>query len=101
MALSVMETPIYSLPGGHVQRVASSTPTGEPPTARPDARNFVRSLFTSSINLRADPARNELLIQIHGQSSLIQDTALDALCHQLDQTEVTYPGAICASFTAQ
>jgi hypothetical protein len=57
-----------------------------------DARSFVRSLFASSVNLRPDPARNELLVQIHGQANPFHDAALHELCLELNQTEVTYPG---------
>ena len=57
-----------------------------------DARSFVRGLFASSINLRPDPARRELRVEIHGQTNPIHDAALEALCLELNSTEVCYPG---------
>ncbi len=57
-----------------------------------DARSFVRGLFASSINLRPDPARRELRVEIHGQANPIHDSALEALCLELNATEVCYPG---------
>jgi len=57
-----------------------------------DARSFVRSLFQTSVNLRPDPARNELLVEIHGQANPIHDTCLEAICHELNTTELCYPG---------
>jgi len=57
-----------------------------------DARSFVRSLFQSSVNLRPDPARNELRVEIHGQANPIHDACLDAICHELNATELCYPG---------
>ena len=57
-----------------------------------DARSFVRGLFSSSVNLRPDPARNELRVEIHGQSNPIHDATLEAMCHELNETEVLYPG---------
>ena len=57
-----------------------------------DARSFVRSLFQTSVNLRPDPARNELLVEIHGQANPIHDACLCSICHELNSTELCYPG---------
>ncbi len=62
------------------------------PQAPRRRRSSVRSLFTSSDNRRPDPAHNDFLFEIHGQANPIPDAALDALCHELNQTEVTSPG---------
>jgi hypothetical protein len=57
-----------------------------------DARSFVRGLFESSVNLRPDPARRELLVEIHGQTNGMQDATLSAMCRELNEAEVIYPG---------
>ena len=57
-----------------------------------DARSFVRALFATSVNLRPDPARNELRVEIHGQANPIHDATLEALCTELNATEICYPG---------
>ena len=57
-----------------------------------DARSFVRGLFATSVNLRPDPARRELLIDIHGQANPIHDATLEAICTELNATELCYPG---------
>ena len=57
-----------------------------------DAHSFVRGLFTSSVNLRPDPAQGQLLIEIHGQTNPAHDAVLQALCEELNSTEIRYPG---------
>ena len=57
-----------------------------------DARSFVRALFATSVNLRPDPARNELRVEIHGQANPIHDATLESLCTELNATEICYPG---------
>ena len=57
-----------------------------------DARSFVRALFATSVNLRPDPARNELRVEIHGQANPIHDATLEAICTELNATEICYPG---------
>lgn len=57
-----------------------------------DARSFVRGLFASSVNLRPDPARNELRVEIHGQANPIHDATLEAMCSELNDAEILYPG---------
>jgi hypothetical protein len=57
-----------------------------------DARSFVRGLFASSVNLRPDPAHGELRIEIHGQANPIHDTTLEAICRELNDAEILYPG---------
>jgi len=57
-----------------------------------DARSFVRALFATSVNLRPDSARNELRVEIHGQANPIHDATLEALCAELNATEICYPG---------
>ncbi len=57
-----------------------------------DARSFVRGLFATSVNLRPDPARGELLVQIHGQAKPIHDATLKAMCTEFNATERCYPG---------
>ncbi len=57
-----------------------------------DARSFLRGLFASSINLRPDPARKELCVEIHGQTNPIHDATLEVMCTELNATEVYYPG---------
>jgi hypothetical protein len=57
-----------------------------------DARSFVRSLFASSVNLRPDPAQGELHVQIHGQANPIHDATLAAMCRELNNAEILYPG---------
>jgi len=44
-----------------------------------------------SVNLRPDPARSELRVEIHGQANPIHDSCLDAICHELNATELCYP----------
>jgi hypothetical protein len=57
-----------------------------------DARSFVRGLFASSVNLRPDPASGELRVEIHGQANPIHDATLEAMCRELNDAEVLYPG---------
>lgn len=57
-----------------------------------DARSFVRGLFTSSVNLRPDPVRSELRVEIHGQTNPMHDATLEAMCAELNAAEVRYPG---------
>ncbi len=57
-----------------------------------DARSFVRGLFATSVNLRPDPVRSELIVEIHGQANPIHDATLEAMCLELNATEVQYPG---------
>lgn len=57
-----------------------------------DARSFVRGLFSTSVNLRPDPARGELRVEIHGQTNPIHDETLAAICEELNTTETFYPG---------
>lgn len=57
-----------------------------------DARSFVRGLFATSVNLRPDPARKELRVEIHGQANPIHDATLEAMCLELNSTQVYYPG---------
>jgi len=57
-----------------------------------DARSFVRALFATSVNLRPDPARNELRVEIHGQANPIHDATLEAIYTELNATEIYYPG---------
>jgi hypothetical protein len=57
-----------------------------------DARSFVRGLLRSTINLRPDPQRGELRIEVHGQTNLIHDQAALHLCEELNATETRYPG---------
>ena len=56
-----------------------------------DARSFVRGLLNSTVNLRPDPARRELVVEIHGQANPIHDATLSALCCELNEAEFTYP----------
>ncbi len=57
-----------------------------------DARSFIRGLFATSVNLRPDPARKELRVEIHGQTNPTHDRTLDAICEELNATETLYPG---------
>jgi len=57
-----------------------------------DARSFIRGLFATSVNLRPDPAHNQLHVEIHGQTNPIHDKTLHALCDELNATETLYPG---------
>jgi len=64
-----------------------------------DGRSFVRSLLASAVNLRPDPARNQMVVEIHGQANPIHDEALAAMCGELNQLETTYPGTgLCLVF---
>jgi hypothetical protein len=57
-----------------------------------DARSFVRGLMRTTINLRPDPVRAELLIELHGQTNPAHDAVVDHLCAELNATETHYPG---------
>jgi len=57
-----------------------------------DARSFVRGLFATSVNLRPDPARGEMRVEIHGQTNPLHDKTLEAICLELNATETRYPG---------
>ena len=57
-----------------------------------DARSFVRGLLQSTINLRPDPQRGQLRIEVHGQANPIHDQAAFHLCEELNATETRYPG---------
>jgi len=57
-----------------------------------DARSFVRGLFTTSVNLKPNLERGELVVEIHGQSNPIHDATLEAICLELNETEIQYPG---------
>jgi len=57
-----------------------------------DARSFVRGLFSTSVNLRPDPAGGELRVEIHGQTNPIHDQTVQAICDELNTTETLYPG---------
>ena len=46
----------------------------------------------TSVNLRHDPARNELRVEIHGQANPIPSATLETLCTELNATEICYPG---------
>jgi len=52
----------------------------------------VGTVFATSVNLRPDPARNSLRVKIHGQANPIHDATLEALCTELNATEICYPG---------
>ena len=51
----------------------------------------MRTLLATSVNLRPDPARNELRVEIHGQANPIHDPTLEAICTELNATEIRYP----------
>ncbi|MDA1055467.1 MAG: hypothetical protein O3C40_34135 [Planctomycetota bacterium] len=61
-------------------------------TRHDDARSFVRGLMRTTINLRPDPARGELRIELQGQANPVHDVAVSALCAELNTTETHYPG---------
>jgi hypothetical protein len=61
-------------------------------TRTDDARSFVRGLMKTSINLRPDPARGELRVELHGQANPIHDALVTDLCQELNATETHYPG---------
>lgn len=57
-----------------------------------DARSFVRGLMKTPINLRPDPAKGELRLELHGQANPVHDATVQALCAELNATETHYPG---------
>ena len=57
-----------------------------------DARSFIRGLMKTTINLRPDPEKKELRIELHGQANPIHDTLVATLCEELNATEIHYPG---------
>ncbi len=50
------------------------------------------TVFATSVNLRPDPTRNELRVEIHGQANPIPSATLETLCTELNATEICYPG---------
>ena len=50
------------------------------------------TVFATSVNLRPDPTRNSLRVKIHGQANPIHDATLEAICTELNATEICYPG---------
>ena len=52
----------------------------------------LRAIFATSVNLRPDPARNELRVESHDRSNPIHDATLEAICTELNTTEICYPG---------
>ncbi len=61
-------------------------------TRHEDARSGVRGLFGTTINLRPDVQRNELRIELHGQSNPAHDSVIEHLIAELNSTETHYPG---------
>ncbi len=57
-----------------------------------DARSFVRALMQTTINLRPEPDRGKLRVEIHGLTNPVHDAVLDTLCAELNTTETHYPG---------
>ncbi len=57
-----------------------------------DARSFVRGLMQTTVNLRPDPERRELHVELHGQANPVHDATVAALCAELNATETHYPG---------
>ena len=51
-------------------------------------------LHQSRANLRPTPSQNELCVEIHGQANPIHDAILEAICHELNATEICYPGIV-------
>lgn len=56
-----------------------------------DARSFVRGLFEASVNLRPDPASGQLGVEIHGLANPVHDATLEAMCKELNETEIHCP----------
>ena len=61
-------------------------------TRHNDARSIVRGLFNTTINLRPDAGRNELRIELHGQTNPAHDAVIEHLIAELNSTETHYPG---------
>jgi len=57
-----------------------------------DARSFVRGLMQTTVNLRPDPERRELRVELHGQANPVHDATVATLCAELNATETHYPG---------
>ena len=52
----------------------------------------LRAIFATSVNLRHDHARNELRVESHDHANPIHDATLEAICAELNTTEICYPG---------
>ena len=56
----------------------------------------MRALLATSVNVRPDPARNELRnerrVEIHGQANPIPNATLEIVGTELNATEICYPG---------
>ena len=58
-----------------------------------DAHSLIRALMGTTGNLRPDPEKKELRIELHGQTNPIHDKAIEHLCAELNELEVAYPGS--------
>jgi hypothetical protein len=57
-----------------------------------DARSFERGLFKTTINLRPELNKKQLVVELHGQTNPMHDMVVEHLCSELNETETTYPG---------
>ena len=56
--------------------------------------NYDKDFRQEAVNLRPAPSANELCVEIHGQAKPIHDATLEAICTELNATEICYPGTL-------
>ena len=61
-------------------------------TRQDDARSIIRGLMQTSANLRPDPGKKILQIELHGQTNPAHDRVITHVIAELNATETTYPG---------
>ena len=61
-------------------------------TDSPAARSVLQTLFTTAADIVPEPERKRLRIRLHRSSTPATDRRIQRMCHQLNQTETTYPG---------
>ncbi len=57
-----------------------------------EARAYVRKLYTTEANIRPDPSKGILMVEIHSLATPKDNLILRALCEQLNETKTCYPG---------
>ncbi len=56
-----------------------------------DLRALLRRLYATPVNLRPDPEKNTLTVEVHRLGSPLQDAAIQELCTLLTETETVFP----------
>jgi hypothetical protein len=57
-----------------------------------DARELLRSIYTTEADLLPNEAAGTLTVRLHNMASRIHDAAVGHLCAELNNTETVYPG---------